>query len=64
MLAPHDGENPKLGEIRLASEDFLDLLKFLRRQAMLRDEEVTVDMRWTAEGRERSTFNVQRSTFQ
>ena len=38
MLAPHDRENPELGEIRLASENLFDALVFLRGQAVFRDE--------------------------
>ena len=38
MLAPHDGENAELGEIRLPAENLLDALEFVRRQTMFRDE--------------------------
>ena len=34
MLAPHDRENPQLGEIRFAAENFLDAFVFFRREAM------------------------------
>ena len=38
MLAPHDGKDAQLGEIRLALEDVLYALEFLRREAVLGDE--------------------------
>ena len=38
MLAPHHGEDAEFGVIGLASEDFLDALVFLRRQAVLFDQ--------------------------
>jgi hypothetical protein len=34
MFAPHHGENPKLGEIRLATEYLFDPVVFLRGQTM------------------------------
>ncbi len=38
MLAPHDRENPELGEVRFAPENFFDPLVFLRREAMFGDQ--------------------------
>src|SRR4051794_21860918 len=38
MLAPHDGEDSELGEIRVTPENALDALKFFRRQAVLRHD--------------------------
>ena len=38
MLAPHHGENSELGEIRLATQDFLDPLKLLRSQTVSFDQ--------------------------
>ena len=35
MLAPHDGEDSELGEVRLASENFFDALEFIRLEAVL-----------------------------
>ena len=35
MLALHHREYTELGEVRLASEDFLDPLEFFRRKAVL-----------------------------
>ena len=34
MLAPHDGKNSELGEIRLAAENFFDALVLFRRESM------------------------------
>ena len=38
MLAPHHREDAELGEVRLAAEDLLDALEFLRREAVFRDK--------------------------
>src|SRR6266404_3930854 len=38
MLAPHNGKNSQLSEVRFASEDFLDALELFRRQAVLGHE--------------------------
>ena len=38
MLAPHHGKDAELGEVRLAPEDFLNLLEFFRRKAVLFDQ--------------------------
>jgi hypothetical protein len=38
MLAPHHGKDAELGEVRLAPEDFLILLEFFRRKAVLFDQ--------------------------
>ena len=35
MLAPHHRENPELGEVRFAPENFFDALVFLRREPVL-----------------------------
>ena len=34
MLAPHDREDPQLGEVRFAAENFFDALVFFRREAV------------------------------
>jgi hypothetical protein len=38
MLAPHHGKDAELGEVRFVPEDFLNLLEFLRRKAVLFDQ--------------------------
>ena len=38
MLAPHDGENAQLREVRLATEDRFDALVFVGRDAVLGDD--------------------------
>ena len=38
MLAPHHREDPELGEVRLASENFLNPLEFVRSKAVLFDQ--------------------------
>ncbi len=38
MLAPHDGENAELGEIRFAAKNLSNALEFLRCQAMFRHQ--------------------------
>jgi hypothetical protein len=38
MLAPHDGENPQLGEVWFAPENLPDPLTFFRGQSVLRDD--------------------------
>ena len=38
MLAPHHRENPELGEVGFAAENFFDLLELFRRQAVFRHQ--------------------------
>ena len=38
VLAPHDRENPELGKVRFASENFLDALKFISGQPVFRNQ--------------------------
>ena len=38
MLTPHHGKNAELSEVRFASENFLNLLEFFRRKAVLFDQ--------------------------
>ena len=36
MLAPHHAENPQLGDVRFAPQNFLNARVFVRRQSVLR----------------------------
>ena len=38
MLAPHDREDPELGEVRIAAQDFFNAFEFVRGETVLRDE--------------------------
>src|SRR5438034_600764 len=65
MLAPHDRENPELGEVGLTPEDFPDSLIFLGRQPMFCDEcwvNRRIDWWWQYSGGHAEEENVQRPT--
>ena len=64
MLAPHDREDPELGEIGLAPEDFFDPLEFFRREAVFRHQ-LRSDFRIGGGGvrhRQRTLTEVKRDT--
>ena len=62
MLAPHDGENAELGEIRFAAKNLSNAFEFLRCQAMFRYQfrcDYWIDSRCLAGHRHVTLMNLQ-----